>query len=61
MNCGDGSANLQWFLSMENAEKSQEAQYEGWAEVCVGRVETFVGSNVHISAVKTEEEAAYYD
>jgi hypothetical protein len=58
-NGGDGSAYPQWYLSQEVVEWIQEC-YEpmydmGWGEPCWGSVETYVGSDVHKSAIKNEE------
>jgi len=57
LNGGDGSAYIDWFITADAAEKSQEDQneYEGWAEECIETVETFVGSKTHDQAIKNEK------
>jgi len=51
-NGGDGSAYPSWFLTEAEADKDQESMLEGWGEPCIGSVETFVGSYIHIKACK---------
>lgn len=55
-NGGDGSAYPAWFLTLEDAEKDQDDADEGWGESCTGSVETFIGSDIHESAVQGSEE-----
>ena len=50
-NGGDGSAYPTWFLTYDDAELDQEREEEGWGESCTGSVETYIGSNVHTSAI----------
>jgi len=47
MNNGDGSVSLEWFLTEDKANEEERGQDEGWGETCTGRVETFIGSNIH--------------
>ena len=54
-NGGDGSAYPAWFLTEDDAEIDQAEMYEGWGEPCIGMVETFIGSNIHQSALKNEK------
>ena len=56
-NGGDGSANLTWFLTEEEARQDQMNQREGWGDICTGYVETYVGSNIHQEALNSWEEA----
>ncbi len=56
-NGGDGSAYPDWFLTESEARTDQDNMVEGWGEPCIGRVETFVGSDIHKDAVKNREEA----
>lgn len=66
INCGDGSASLDWFLTAEKAERDQEGYEDSdedsedygleipgqeWGEACYGCVETFTGSDIHKKAV----------
>ena len=37
-NCGDGSAYPRFFSTMEQAEKHQNDQNEGWGEDCTGEL-----------------------
>lgn len=50
MNGGDGSAEIEWYLQETEASFVQENQYEGWAEDCTGRAETYIGSNIYNQA-----------
>lgn len=50
-NGGDGSASLSWHSTEQEAIKEQEDTDEGWAELCYGSAETFVGSNIHKRAI----------
>lgn len=55
-NCGDGSAYADFCLTEEAAEEHQERMYEGWSESCIGRIETFVGSESYVEAKRNEKE-----
>lgn len=52
INCGDGSAAVQWFLTEQDALDEYETQYEPFAEDGVDSVETFVGSDIHKYAIE---------
>jgi hypothetical protein len=54
-NGGDGSAYPRWYLTEEETEYDQENMYEGWGETCNGSVETFVGADIHLRAIKNSE------
>jgi hypothetical protein len=57
---GDGSAYPSWFLTEEETEFYEEYDKqiydEGMGETCNGRVETYIGSNIHKYAVENSEE-----
>lgn len=55
-NCCDGSTRLFWFLLEESAEQFDE---NGDGCECVGSVETFVGSDIHLEAIKNESVDFY--
>ena len=55
-NGGDGSAYPTWFLTEEEAEIDQEHMDMGWGESCTGSVETFVGSDIYITALNNRDE-----
>jgi len=52
-NNGDGSTALYWFLTEAEAEVFDEI---GEGSECVGSVETFVGSDIHLEAVENATE-----
>ena len=56
VDCGDGSAYLEWYLTESDTEKADQKQIDecehNFAELCNGRVETFVGSNIHKDAIE---------
>jgi len=54
-NGGDGSAYLDWYLTLEEVENDQEEMDEGWGEPCYGSVETYEGSDIHKEAKKNAE------
>ncbi|MHB8098030.1 MAG: hypothetical protein ACYDD5_00385 [Sulfuricurvum sp.] len=54
-NGGDGSAYPCWFLTENDAEQDQDDLDEGWGESCTGSVQTFVGSDIHVEAVKNSK------
>jgi hypothetical protein len=45
------SAYPVWFLTEEEAYEHQESMDPGWGEDCIGSVETFVGSDIHLKAI----------
>lgn len=52
LNSGDGGIFIRWYLTEEEANKSQEED-EGWCGTYnVEDVQTFVGSNVYNEAIK---------
>lgn len=51
-NGGDGSAFPSWFLTEKQAEKDQDDMDEGWGEPCTGSVETFIGSDIYLEALR---------
>jgi len=53
---GDGSAFNHWVLTLAEAQQLQEEDDEGWAEECISKVETYIGSNVHKRAVRNSGE-----
>lgn len=55
-NGGDGSAYPSWWECEEDAKINQESALAGWGESCTGRVETYVGSNIHSEAVDQSDE-----
>ena len=55
-NGGDGSAYPHWFLDEEAEDKDQQEMDEGWGELCIGSVETFIGSDIHKEATKGYED-----
>lgn len=54
-NGGDGSAYPDWFLTESESERDQEDMDEGWGEPCTGSVETFIGSDIHLSALESRK------
>lgn len=52
---GDGSVYNMWYLTAHDAEYAQEQNEEGYGEVCIETVETFVGSNIHEKAIKNSK------
>ncbi len=55
-NGGDGSAYLRWFLTKEESIYDQENMYQGWGEICNGSVETFIGSDIYLTAIEYSNE-----
>lgn len=55
-NGGDGSVYLYWFLTQKEAEDSQENADDNWGEDCSGSIETFVGSDVYLKALKNKKD-----
>lgn len=52
---GDGSAYLAYFLTEQEAYNDQDSLDEGWGELCLGKIETFIGSNVHKKAERNSK------
>ena len=55
INCGDGSATVEFFLNEEKADRVDNSQSEGWSEPSVFIIDTYTGSDTHSSAVYNEE------
>ena len=58
VDCGDGSVAPYWYLTEEEAYTHQEElsdRGEGWGEPCIGMVQTYENSNVHLEAIRNNE------
>jgi len=52
---GDGAQQLVWFLTEDEAKKGMFDEDDDMWVSCVGRTETYCGSNVHKEAIENSE------
>jgi hypothetical protein len=57
--CGDGSSSVFWYLSQEEAIEAMEEEKYGQSPDGPYVVETFVGSNIHLDAIDTNQRKAF--